>query len=34
MNGVLHKYFHWGAIASLATLIVGCVLWETVRAPL
>ena len=28
------KYFHWGAIGSLATLIVWCVLWESVLAPL
>ena len=34
MHGALHKYFHWGAIASLATLIVWCVLWEMVVAPL
>ncbi|OYO29037.1 hypothetical protein CD932_18100 [Janthinobacterium sp. PC23-8] len=34
MTGALHKCFHWGAIASLATLIVWCVLWETVVAPL
>ncbi|OBV38143.1 DUF2069 domain-containing protein [Janthinobacterium psychrotolerans] len=34
MTGALHKYFHWGAIASLATLIVWCALWETVVAPL
>lgn len=27
------KYFHWGAIAGLITLIVWC-LWETVVAPL
>ncbi|ATD61754.1 hypothetical protein CNX70_17505 [Janthinobacterium svalbardensis] len=34
MHGALHKYFHWGAIASLVTLIVWCLLWETVVAPL
>ena len=34
MHGTLHKYFHWGAIASLVTLIVWCLLWETVVAPL
>ncbi|KAB8045387.1 DUF2069 domain-containing protein [Janthinobacterium aquaticum] len=34
MHGALHKYFHWGAIASLSTLIVWCVLWEMVVAPL
>jgi uncharacterized membrane protein len=34
MTNDLQKYFHWGAIGSLATLIVWCVLWEMVLAPL
>lgn len=34
MHGALHKYFHWGAMASLAALILWCVLWEMVVAPL
>jgi uncharacterized membrane protein len=32
--GPMQKFFHWGAIGSLATLIVWCLLWETVLAPL
>jgi uncharacterized membrane protein len=34
MQSTMHKYFHWGAIGSLGLLIVWCVLWETVLAPL
>ena len=34
MHHPLHKYFHWGAVGSLALLIVWCVLWEMVIAPL
>lgn len=34
MVNTMQKYFHWGAIGSLVTLIVWCVLWETVVAPL
>ena len=34
MQNAMHKYFHWGAIGSLGLLIVWCVLWETVLAPL
>ena len=34
MHSDAHKYFHWGAIGSLVTLIVWCVLWEMVLAPL
>lgn len=34
MQNSTHKYFHWGTIASLATLILWCVLWEMVLAPL
>jgi len=29
-----HKFFHWGAIASMIALILWCVLWETLIAPL
>lgn len=34
METTMQKYFHWGAIGSLVTLIVWCVLWEMVLAPL
>ena len=34
MGNSMQKYFHWGAIGSLVTLIVWCVLWESVLAPL
>jgi uncharacterized membrane protein len=34
MENASQKYFHWGAIASMVLLIVWCVLWETVLAPL
>ena len=34
MQSTKHKLFHWGAIASLVTLIAWCVLWEMVIAPL
>ncbi|MEV4782926.1 DUF2069 domain-containing protein [Burkholderia sp. LMU1-1-1.1] len=34
MQNAMHKYFHWGAIGSLGLLIVWCVLWEMVLAPL
>lgn len=34
MQNAMHKYFHWGAIGSLVLLIVWCVLWEMVLAPL
>ena len=30
----MHKLFHWGAMASLGALILLCLLWETVLAPL
>ena len=34
VNDKLHLYFHRGAMASLVLLIVWCVLWEMVLAPL
>lgn len=34
MKNSAHRFFHWGAIASLVVLIIWCVLWETVLAPL
>jgi uncharacterized membrane protein len=34
METTAQKYFHWGAIGSLVTLILWCVLWEMVLAPL
>ena len=34
MDGRLHRWFHWGAIGSLVLLIVWCILWETMLAPL
>jgi uncharacterized membrane protein len=34
VNDKLHLYFHRGAIASLVLLIIWCVLWEMVLAPL
>ena len=34
MQNAMHKYFHRGAIGSLGLLIVWCVLWEMVLAPL
>jgi len=34
METGMHKYFHWGAMGSLVLLIVWCVLWEMVLAPL
>ena len=34
MNSTKHKIFHWGAIGSLALLIVWCVAWEMWLAPL
>jgi len=34
MNSTKHKIFHWGAIGSLALLIVWCVAWEMWIAPL
>lgn len=34
MHSTLHKYFHWGALGSLGLLIIWCVLWEMVLAPL
>ncbi|USX11950.1 DUF2069 domain-containing protein [Oxalobacteraceae bacterium OTU3CAMAD1] len=34
MQNAMHRYFHWGAIGSLGLLIVWCVLWEMVLAPL
>lgn len=34
MDNTLHRLFHWGAIGSLLLLIVWCLLWETVLAPL
>lgn len=34
MNSTKHKFFHWGAIGSLALLIVWCVAWEMWIAPL
>ncbi|MDR7049157.1 putative membrane protein [Duganella sp. 3397] len=34
MHTTLHKYVHWGAVGSLGLLIVWCVLWEMVIAPL
>jgi uncharacterized membrane protein len=30
----MQKYYHWGAIGSLVTLTLLCVLWEMVLAPL
>ncbi len=30
----MQKYFHWGAMGSLLILIVWCLLWEIVVAPL
>ena len=34
MENGMQKYFHWGAIGSLVALIIWCVLWEMVLAPL
>ncbi|HAT29357.1 MAG TPA: DUF2069 domain-containing protein [Janthinobacterium sp.] len=34
MENTMQKYFHWGSIASLLTLILWCLLWETAIAPL
>lgn len=34
MDKRLHQWFHWGAIASLVALIILCVLWEMLLAPL
>jgi len=34
METTMQKYFHWGAIGSLVALILWCVLWEMVLAPL
>ncbi len=34
MENVAQKCFHWGAIGSLATLIVWCACWEIMLAPL
>jgi len=34
MDTTAHKFFHWGAIGSLVLLIVWCVAWEMVIAPL
>jgi uncharacterized membrane protein len=34
METGMHKYFHWGAMGSLVLLIVWCLLWELVLAPL
>lgn len=34
MNSTKHKLFHWGAIGSLALLIIWCVAWEMWIAPL
>ncbi|WP_375539558.1 DUF2069 domain-containing protein [Rugamonas fusca] len=34
VNDKLHRYFHRGAMASLVLLIIWCVLWEMVLAPL
>jgi uncharacterized membrane protein len=34
MDNRLHQWFHWGAIGSLVALILLCVLWETLLAPL
>lgn len=34
MQNSTQKYFHWGAIGSLVLLIVWCILWEMVIAPL
>lgn len=34
VNDKLHRTFHRGAIASLILLIIWCVLWEMVLAPL
>jgi uncharacterized membrane protein len=34
MESTLHKYFHWGAIGSLMLLIVWCLAWEMLIAPL
>ena len=34
METGMHKYFHWGAMGSLVLLIVWCLLWELLLAPL
>lgn len=34
VNDKLHRYFHRGAMASLVLLVIWCVLWEMVLAPL
>ena len=34
MDNGKHKFFHWGAIASMVALIVWCLLWETLLGPL
>ncbi|MGV7206602.1 DUF2069 domain-containing protein [Oxalobacteraceae bacterium A2-2] len=34
MESSMHKAYHWGAMGSLGALILLCVLWETVLAPL
>jgi uncharacterized membrane protein len=34
MDNRLHQWFHWGAIGSLVALIILCVLWEMLLAPL
>jgi uncharacterized membrane protein len=34
MNSTKHKFFHWGAIGSLALLIAWCIAWEMWVSPL
>ncbi|MES2262264.1 MAG: DUF2069 domain-containing protein [Pseudomonadota bacterium] len=34
MQNSTQKFFHWGAIASMVLLIVWCILWEMLLAPL
>lgn len=34
MANTAQKFFHWGAILSLTALVILCVLWEMLLAPL
>lgn len=34
MDSAMHKYYHWGAMGSLVLLILWCLAWELVLAPL
>lgn len=34
METGMHKYFHWGAMGSLVLLIIWCLAWELLLAPL